>query len=436
MTLRVKDFTMRAVHLLVAAAAALVLVATPLARASSDPMFGQQYGPQQVNAPSAWQRSTGSGVVIAVVDTGVDLHHPDLVSKLVPGHDFVDDDATPDDGNGHGTHVAGIAAAATGNGVGIAGMAPAARIMPVRVLGNDGKGYSDDVVTGVRWAVDHGAKVVNLSLAGEVSLLDTLLGNTLEDAASYAFSKGALVVAAAGNSVAGGSTQPSGYSSNVQAVVVTATDAQRRHPDYANRADTAWSMAAPGDAIVSTYKGGGYKVISGTSMATPHVAGAAALLFAEGLTNRQVVDRLLGTAHSLGSRADDGAGLLDAAAAVGAAAPAATAAPAPPAPRGSARTAGNAPAAPAPAATAAPAPAAAGTSGPAPAASPGQPAPAPTNPAPATTGGPLGVLQPDGESAKGPSGASDDGRAVAIVVAVAACAVAGGALAASRRRSA
>ena len=304
-------------------ALAILVAATLPARASNDPLYGQQYGPQQVRAPQAWSRSIGVGVTIAIVDTGVDLHQPDLASKLAPGWDFVDGDAVPQDDDGHGTHVAGIAAAVTDNGVGIAGVAPGAKIIPVRVLNSVGVGSATDVDLGIRWAVDHGAKVVNLSLGSPVSATDALQGGSAqEDAIAYAWSKGALVVAAAGNLELAGSTQASGYNHDVQAVVVTATDKDGNHPAYANRADTRWALSAPGDLILSTWLTGqgrvsnDYKKDSGTSMAAPHVSGVAALLFAEGLDKQQVVDRLVGTAHSLGNPGTNGAGLVDAGAAV------------------------------------------------------------------------------------------------------------------------
>jgi subtilisin family serine protease len=364
----------RARRRLVAAFAALAagvlfapfVASAPAGAAGGDPLFAQQYGPQQINAPTAWATSTGRDVVIAIVDTGVDLRHPDLAAKLVPGIDLVDDDSVPQDcpvskdkpACGHGTHVAGIAAAATDNGVGIAGVAPDARIMPVRVLGTDGTGDTNTVGDGIRWAVDHGARVVNLSLSGQVTLLDALFGtNSLEPAISYAWSKGAVVVAAAGNLEAAGAGQPSGYSKGVKAIVVTATDRNRNHPTWANRADTDWGVAAPGDAIVSTVTGGGYAVESGTSMSTPHVSGVAAMLLAQGLSNAQVVQRILSTAHPLGPRVSDGAGLVDAAAAVGAPAKAA-ATPAPEPPPASAPPSTSAPrtARPAPSSTPLPAP--------------------------------------------------------------------------------
>jgi subtilisin family serine protease len=142
---------------------------TPGSGPANDPLFARQWALDQVNAPEAWARGArGAGTTVAIVDTGVDLQHPDLSSKLVTGHDFVADNndcpAGPQDENGHGTHVAGIAAAVTNHGIGVAGVAPDAQIMPVRVLDADGSGSSEDVAAGITWAADHGAEVINLSL--------------------------------------------------------------------------------------------------------------------------------------------------------------------------------------------------------------------------------------------------------------------------------
>src|SRR5207249_216773 len=134
----------------------------------NDPLFPHQWGLTQIKAPDAWAHGAlGAGVTIAIVDTGVDLNHPDLGSKIVAGADLVSGETcTPGDQdlNGHGTHVAGIAAALTNNGIGVAGTAPDAKIMPVRVLDSTGSGSTDDVAAGIRWAADHGAQVINLSL--------------------------------------------------------------------------------------------------------------------------------------------------------------------------------------------------------------------------------------------------------------------------------
>ena len=191
---------------------ALALAAAPAgAAAPNDPLYGKQYGPQQVHAPAAWATSTGAGTVIAVVDTGVDLTHEDLAGKLLPGATFIGCD--PSCGNGdwkgpdgvgqpddaHGTHVSGIAAAATNNGIGIAGVAPDAKVMPVKVL-EDGSGDYADIANGIRYAADHGADVINMSLGGlQGTQLLTLTGleTQLQDAITYAVGKGVAVIAAA-----------------------------------------------------------------------------------------------------------------------------------------------------------------------------------------------------------------------------------------------
>src|SRR6476469_4180357 len=140
----------------------------PTASSPNDPLLGRQWGLDQIKAAGAWSRGAlGAGATIAVVDTGVDLNHPDLQSKLLPGVDMVSDETcTPgaQDLNGHGTHVAGIAAAATNNGIGVAGVAPSANILPVRVLDSTGRGSGPDIVNGLKWAADHGAQVINLSI--------------------------------------------------------------------------------------------------------------------------------------------------------------------------------------------------------------------------------------------------------------------------------
>src|SRR5436190_14134832 len=206
-----------------AALSAIALTATPAsAAAPNDPLYGKQYGPQQVHAEQAWATSTGAGAVIAVVDTGVDLTHPDLQGQLVPGATFIG--CNPSCGNGdwkgpdgvgqaedaHGTHVAGIAAAATNNGIGIAGVAPGAKIMPIKVLEN-GSGAYADIARGIRYAADHGADVINMSLGGtQGTQLLTLTGleTELQDAITYAVGKGVAVIAAAGNDSVPSATSP------------------------------------------------------------------------------------------------------------------------------------------------------------------------------------------------------------------------------------
>jgi thermitase len=234
-----------------------------------DPYFGRQWGLTKVDAPQAWEVTTGSSQVnIAILDTGVDLDHPDLTNKIISNKNFTTS-ATVDDVYGHGTHVAGIAAAITNNGVGVAGLGYASTIMNVKVLGDSGSGYYSWIVWGIVWAADNGAEVINMSLGGSSS------SSALEDAINYAWSKGVVVVAAAGNS---GTTSPSYPAYYANCIAVAATDANDALPSWSNYG--GWvDVAAPGVSIYSTLKDNGYGYMSGTSMASPHVAGLAGLVF-------------------------------------------------------------------------------------------------------------------------------------------------------------
>lgn len=203
---------------LAAACSLAMTIAAPAGAAPDDPLYASQWGPQQIRAEQAWTSSTGAGTTVGVVDSGVDFDHPDLAGKLLPGATFLGCGTTScgdgDWGSGpaerqavkstHGTHVAGIAAAATGNGVGIAGVAPDARILPVKVLDEDG-GSFEDIALGIRYAVDHGADVVNLSLGalpGVQALTFTGVIADVQEAVVYARDRGVVVVAAAGNDFA------------------------------------------------------------------------------------------------------------------------------------------------------------------------------------------------------------------------------------------
>jgi serine protease len=338
-----------------AALLAVTLTAGPASAAPNDPLYAQQYGPQQVNAEQAWATSTGAGTVIAVVDTGIDLTHEDLRAKLVPGATFIG--CSPSCGNGdwkgpdgvgqgadnHGTHVAGIAAAVTGNGVGMAGVAPDAALMPVKVL-EDGSGAYEDIAAGVRWAADNGADVVNLSLGGlqGTQLLSlTGLESSLQDAILYAKGKGVAVVAAAGNDSVPLCNSP-GFDEG--ALCVVSTDKRELRSAFSSgpiRPDLN-TVAAPGGSlvpvcgedIVSTVPAGtsssgatcgygnSYDEFAGTSMAAPHVAGVAALLAAQGRSVDGIYSALTSTARTpgLGLRGvftpTHGYGIVDAAAAV------------------------------------------------------------------------------------------------------------------------
>ncbi|WP_370589259.1 S8 family peptidase [Thermoactinomyces sp. CICC 10521] len=253
----------------------------------------QQWGPQKIQAPQAWDVTRGSSSVkIAIVDTGVQYDHPDLSGKVIKGYDFVNNDSDPYDQNGHGTHCAGIAAAVTNNSRGIAGIAPNVSILAVRVLDANGSGTLANVANGIQYAADQGAKVISLSLGGSAGT------STLQNAVNYAWSKGAVVVAAAGNESTSAPSYPAYYSN---AIAVASTDSSDRLSYFSNYG--SWvDVAAPGSSIFSTYLGSTYQTLSGTSMATPHVAGLAGLLASQGRSNSQIraaientADRISGT---------------------------------------------------------------------------------------------------------------------------------------------
>ncbi|MEU6114318.1 S8 family serine peptidase [Streptomyces sp. NPDC047117] len=286
-----------------------------------DPKRGQQWALDALKLPAAWQTARGDDVVIAVVDTGVDLDHPDLKSRLVRGTDVVDDDSDPTDHNGHGTHVAGIAAAATDNGVGVAGGAPGAKVMPVRVLTAAGSGSKEDITHGILWAAEHGADVINLSL-GETGLMAKLLrGGALNRAITTAHDEGTVVVAAAGNE--GAETQP--YRLTTPVLVVGASDQHGKPASFSNFGAEG-AVTAPGVGILSTLptyttpltrdNASGYGELDGTSMATPYVSAAAALLHQQGRTPDQIIADLKESARNPDHLTELGLGIVDAQAAV------------------------------------------------------------------------------------------------------------------------
>lgn len=286
----------------------------------SDPRAAEQWALDAVGLPEAWTRSAGGGVVIAIVDTGVDLDHPDLAPKLVAGIDLVDGDAIPDDPNGHGTHVAGIAAAATDNALGIAGAAPAAAIMPVRVLDVAGFGSDETIAAGIQWAATHGADVINLSLGESGFAARLSKGGSINAAIRLATKLGVTVIAAAGNDGSRGRV----YRLGVDVIVVNASARDGSAAAFTNTGDLR-AIAAPGVDILSTapltasalWPDGtdGYASLDGTSMAAPLVSATAALLLAQGVPASDVAGRLMGTASNPGGDPALGAGVLDAAAA-------------------------------------------------------------------------------------------------------------------------
>lgn len=240
---------------------------------------GYQYGPQNTSTPAAWEITRGSsGQEVAIIDSGVDYTHPDLNDKTIRGYDFVDNDYYPMDLSNHGTHVAGTAAAETNNGSGIAGMSPNTSILAVRALDASGSGSLNDIADAIRYSADAGAEVINLSLGCNC---DT---QTLENAVNYAWNKGVVVVAAAGNDGVSTTFEPASYA-NV--IAVGAVDRSNNIASFSNYG-TWVDVTAPGVSIASTVPNNGYAYMSGTSMASPHVAGLAALLASQGRSNTNI----------------------------------------------------------------------------------------------------------------------------------------------------
>jgi len=236
----------------------------------NDPLYAQQWGMAVVEAPAAWDATRGDGVTIAVVDSGVDASHPDLSGRVIAGFNAITDSADTTDDDGHGTNIAGIAAAVGFNALGVIGVAPAAHIMPVKVVNATGTATYADVAQGIVYATDHGAQVINLSLGGEMP------STTLSAAVTYAAGRGVVLVAAAGNLGTSSVTYPAAYP---DVIAVGASDAQDGPASFSNHG--AWlGLLAPGVSIMTTSRGGLYGELSGTSPAAPFVAGAAALLLA------------------------------------------------------------------------------------------------------------------------------------------------------------
>jgi len=316
----------------------------------NDPFYSNQWhlgaGLGGINVGSAWEVTSGAGVTVAVLDTGIAYENysdasgsyyraPDLAAtSFVPGYDFINGDAHANDDHSHGTHVAGTIAQSTDNARGVAGVAFEADVMPVKVLGADGNGSYLAIANGIRWSADQGADVINLSLGASSP------SRTLEDALAYAYGKGATIVAAAGNAGLGQVSYPAAYDDYVIAVSATRYDEQLApYSNYGSSID----LAAPGGDISVDQSGDGYPdgilqntfdpvtkdtsqfgyyLFQGTSMAAPHVAGVAALVISQGVTDpAEVREVLQASARDIGPDGLDlhtGYGLTDAAAALAA----------------------------------------------------------------------------------------------------------------------
>ncbi len=303
----------------------------------NDPKYRFQWHLHQIGMAEAWSKATGKGVIVAVIDTGVAFTSrgkfkqvPDLSrTSFVAGYDFVNDNAFPLDDHGHGTHVAGTIAQSTHNKVGVAGVAYQARIMPLKVLSARGFGSVADIAEAVRFAANHGAKVINMSLGGNRS------SRILASAVKYAHGKGVVVVCAAGNDGQGKVGYPAAYPG---AIAVAATQFDLTTTFYSNWGK-AIDVAAPGGNTRVDQNGDGmpdgvlqntimpghpdqddYLLFMGTSMASPHVAGVAALIVQSGVSTPEAVERLLKSTavHPQGKSRDDhyGAGIINAAAAL------------------------------------------------------------------------------------------------------------------------
>lgn len=247
----------------------------------NDPNFNtRQWAPQRIQMPAAWDIHRGDpGTVIAIIDTGVQADHPDLIGKVLPGRDFVDNDNDANDLNGHGTHCAGNAAAMTNNGVGIAGIAWDCSILPVRVLGAGGGGTLDGIVNGITWSADNGAHILSLSLGGPSP------AQALLDACRYAYQRNCTLFAAAGNNNSSQRFYPAGFDEYV--IAVGSTNRDDGKSSFSNFGADWVDIAAPGGAgegadpqkeIYATWIGSGYAATFGTSMACPVAAGVGALV--------------------------------------------------------------------------------------------------------------------------------------------------------------
>jgi subtilisin family serine protease len=287
-------------------------IARANATTPNDPYFSSQWHLSKIAAPDAWDRTTGaSGITIGVIDSGAQPDHPDLASKLVTGWNFLTGTTNTSDSIGHGTATSGTAAAATNNSTGVAGVAWANPVMPLVVVDSTGYASYSNIASAITYAADHGVRVMNISIAGSSS------SSTLQSAVNYAWNKGSVVIAAAGNS----STSSPYYPAACQNVVsVTATDSNDNLAGFSNYG--SWiDLAAPGVSITTLTTGSSYASWSGTSFSAPIVAGTAALVLSvkPSLSAAGLVSLLEQNADNIGSSTYFGYGRVNAYKAVAAA---------------------------------------------------------------------------------------------------------------------
>jgi serine protease len=273
----------------------------------NDPMLDKQWNMKRIGMATAWTYSIGSGALIADVDTGVDQSLSDLAhTKFVSGYNFVDDNDNTNDANSHGSHVCGTLSQSTNNDLGVAGEAFGATILPVKVLSDNGSGTMAGVAEGIRYAADQGAQIISLSLGSSQS------DNLTRDAVVYAQSKGALVVAAAGNS--GDTSQH--YPSNYPGVVCVGATDENDHMAKFSTHGKQLTIGSPGTNIVQQVPGGEFKAYNGSSMSTPGVSGVGGMLISLGLHGNAIKDALVSNADDKNDPTHFGAGILNAGKAV------------------------------------------------------------------------------------------------------------------------
>ena len=260
----------------------------------NDPNYSSEWHLPIISAPSAWDITTGnSAVTIAVIDSGVDSTHPDLSSKVVPGWNYVNGTSNTADDYGHGTAVAGSAAAASNNGTGVASVAWANMIMPLVVLDSTDTATYSNIASAIAYAADHGARIINISLGG------TSNSSTLQSATDYAWSKGAVIFAAAGNYGSSTLFYPAACPNVVAVSATNSSDLVASWSDFGS-----WiTLSAPGDTILTTTNGGGYGYWSGTSFASPIAAAVGALVLSlqPSLSNSALVTLLENNSDDLGA---------------------------------------------------------------------------------------------------------------------------------------